>query len=179
MRSELKYVQIVKRNGRRYAYYRRNGQRQRIDGDPHSASFLASYARIHASFEEAPKLNQGGFHQLCEQYLRSQDFMALKDGTRQEYRLDIDKLRAVFGPMDLYEIDRSLLKEYMGSLSNRKGTANNHLRMLKNSSITLSKLNASKSHQQTVSNPTKAAPTLHGPMQRWPSSWRLKPPATI
>jgi len=131
MRSELKYVHIVKRNGQRYAYYRRDGQRQRIEGIPHSPKFLASYARIHASFEEKPKIHQGGFHQLCEEYLRSQDFLGLKDGTRQEYRLDIDKLRVVFGPMEIYEIDRSLLKEYMGSLSTRKGTANNHLRMIK------------------------------------------------
>lgn len=131
MRSNLKYVQIIKRNGKPYAYYRRSRQRQRIEGDLHSPAFLASYSRIHASFEELPPIPNGGFHDLCEEYLRSQDYLGLKEGTRQEYRLDIDKLRAVFGPMEIYEIDRSLLKEYMGSLSNKKGTANNHLRMLK------------------------------------------------
>ncbi|WP_419797607.1 MAG: tyrosine-type recombinase/integrase [Terasakiella sp.] len=132
MRQKLKYVTEHKRPGG-YSdfYYRRNGQLQKIKGERHSDEFLANYARIHASFEDIKERCRGGFDHLCEQYQKSTDFLNLKESTRREYRLDLDRLRQIFGHMDLCEIKRGLIKEMQAEFHNKPGTANNLLRTMK------------------------------------------------
>lgn len=132
MRQKLKYVTEHKRPGG-YSdfYYRRNGQLQKIKGERHSDEFLANYARIHASFEDTKERCRGGFDHLCEQYQKSTDFLNLKESTRREYRLDLDRLRQIFGHMDLCEIKRGLIKEMQAEFHNKPGTANNLLRTMK------------------------------------------------
>lgn len=133
MRRDLPYVQEIKRkSGYSDFYYRRKGcQRQRIHGAPHSVEFLKNYARIHASFEDRKAVNRGGFDHLCEEYMRSRDFCQLKESSRREYRNSIDRLRKIFEGMDIIKISKAHVNAMMGHYAERRGTANNLLRMLK------------------------------------------------
>ncbi|WP_028880343.1 tyrosine-type recombinase/integrase [Terasakiella pusilla] len=132
MRRNLKYVTDRKRpGGYTDYYYRRNGQLQKIIGEPHSDEFMANYARIHASFEDKKSKIRGGFDHLCEEYMKSREFCQLKESSRRQYRLHIDRLRYLFEGVDIHEIDKSVIKDLINGFSDRIGTANNFLRMLK------------------------------------------------
>lgn len=133
MRRDLPYIQEIKRSaGYSDFYYRRKGcQRQRIDGERHSQEFLRNYTRIHSSFEDQVTRSRGGFDHLCEEYMRSRFYGELKESSRREYRNTIDRLRKLFEGYDLSEITKTHINEMMWHFSDKPGTANNLLRVIK------------------------------------------------
>lgn len=96
-----KYVKAYKRRGRWYAYYRRAGNVQRIEGEPFTAAWWAEYSRIHATFEVLPQRDaaprRGTIDWLAVKYLASPEFAKLAPLTKRDYRKELDLLRADYG----------------------------------------------------------------------------------
>ena len=126
MRITMKYVIKIKRKGRVYHYYRRDGRvHGRLHGKPGSAQFLADYARIDGTYngwrgDDA----QNSFADACARYMAGPEFKALAPSTQTLYRGRIDAMRRVFGPAQVSEITRAHIKAYRDGLSETPAMAN-------------------------------------------------------
>jgi integrase len=131
---DLLYVHSYRdRHGRLRAYYRRNGLRVPLKGDPGSPEFLAEYQRAHASFEDKgrPQAQAGTFGALVESYYASPEFGQLKPATKEAYRRGIDGLRAIIAGIRLAGVTRKVISEYRKRLADRPATANQAMRAIK------------------------------------------------
>jgi len=88
MKVRFKYVQAIKRKTYLNTYYRRQGQRFAIDGEPGTPEWLENYSRIHARFT-APNTRQGytsgSMTDLMARYKNSPEYRQLKPKTKKEY----------------------------------------------------------------------------------------------
>ena len=85
MVTKLRWVKRYRSFGKEYAYYRRDGQRVPIEGEPDSVEWLESYNRIHASFEKPNHDNTGTLGALIKAYKASPEFAQLAPRTRSDY----------------------------------------------------------------------------------------------
>ena len=96
MRSwpKLPYLNRYVRRGKLYAYYRRDGHQQRIEGDVGTAAWHKDYARIHEMFENAGRgsARPGTFAAMIEAYKASYDYLGLADSTKDSYSRELDLL---------------------------------------------------------------------------------------
>ena len=102
----LKYVHTSTSKGKIYHFYRRNGIRQRIKGDPNSYEFLSHYNDIHASFEDpgnAP-VALGTFARLIEEFTQSPEFKNLADKSRSEYKRYLAMIQKPLGDHPVAEL---------------------------------------------------------------------------
>lgn len=102
---DLQYLQIVHSKGRAYGYYRRGVLRARINGEPGSAEFLASYQAIHAQAEAAsaahrpdgPFSVKGSLRALWLAYRASPEWHQIKPVTQDGYARLIEPLLPKYG----------------------------------------------------------------------------------
>ena len=131
MKMELPYVQHFKdRHGKDRYYFRKNGKRQALEGEPGTPEFMQSYNRIKGSFE-AVRPDMGGINALVTSYLVSPECALLRASTKTEYRRLLDKFRTKFGDLDTSAITRRVIIEYRNSMQATPATANGSLRMLR------------------------------------------------
>jgi len=105
---------MVTARGHIYAYYRRDGLRQRIRGEVGSEEWQAEYNRIHKSFEQGPAepgINPGSLADLIALFKKSSDFAALKPSTRQSYARYMDLLREKYGAHKIRSMPREFVLE--------------------------------------------------------------------
>lgn len=134
-RVNLPYVQSFKdRHGRMRYYYRRNKQRQTIEGEPGSPEFTASYQRIHDSFEAAPSTRpaEDTFGALVETYYAAPEFNKnLEASTQAEYKRHIEPMREKWRNIPLIGITKKVVRAYRDSLADQPAKANSALRVMK------------------------------------------------
>ena len=85
MVSKLQYVKRYRSSGKVYTYYRRDGQRIPIRGEPNSIEWLEDYSRIHRSFEQPIQDSAGTLRALIKTYKASPEFAQLAPRTRSDY----------------------------------------------------------------------------------------------
>lgn len=126
MRVIMKYVAAIKRKGRVYHYYRRDGRLHgRLRGAPGSTAFLSDYARIHDTYHGSRGEDaENSFADICTRYMSSPEFRGLSDATKKSYMQMIEGLRRMFGPAQVSQITRAHVKAYRETLSGTPAKAN-------------------------------------------------------
>jgi site-specific recombinase XerD len=109
-KQELKHIQRVRKNGRRFYYYRRPGHpRCRLPGEPGSIEFLAAYQ---AALEQGPSLKisssrnrPGTIAWLVAEYLGSVDFAKRPASIQGKHRRNLEKFRIEHGERTVAGLD--------------------------------------------------------------------------
>lgn len=125
MKTKLRYVQVFKdRYGKVRTYYRRNGRRQRIDGEPESAEWLSAYMRIEKSFEAAP--TKVADHETLgfaiQDYISTSRYQALSVNTRANYRSVLDEIAEVLGAQPIAAFSRGDIIKIRDKVARRSPT---------------------------------------------------------
>lgn len=121
----MKYVAPIKRRGRVYYYYRRDGKYYgRIPGAPGSIEFNRAYEKLNQGFGEPVRAEEGTFNAAVVLYMESAKFTHRSASTRKTYLVQIAKLRDVFGPSPITSISRKHITAYRNKISNKPATAN-------------------------------------------------------
>ncbi len=115
---ELPYVNIYRSGGKALSYYRRDGLRKRIPGEPGSPEFLAAYQRIHAEHEAAGRNAKQGaapgtLAALIERYKQSPDWRSLKPSSKADYEKALTPLHVAYGHCPVAGIQRHHVRAIM------------------------------------------------------------------
>lgn len=127
------YVQRVRSKGKIYTYYRRDGQRVRIEGEPGSPDWFRSYAAIHESFEQPgrPPKRAGSLAALIEAYKGSPDYKQLGKKTRKDYDRYMDRLAAKYGDLAVATMPRAFVFKLRDKHAKTPRTANYYVQVLR------------------------------------------------
>jgi hypothetical protein len=91
---DLPYVRSYKnRHGTVYFYYRRDGKRWPLRGEPGSEEFLAAYNKLNNGFHPPGKAAEGTLGHLVETYYASPEFAQLQPSTTGQRRGDVLAMR--------------------------------------------------------------------------------------
>ena len=131
----LPYVHAYTSRGKQFFYYRRNGKRIRIQGEPATPQFLAEYQRIHTSFEKGDKVlpgkTPGTFAWLLAKWYASPEFSSCEASTRTERRRLLAHLEVKYGAKPIVGLTKKVVIKIRNDLARKPVTANNTLRTLK------------------------------------------------
>lgn len=130
----LPYLKWETVKGNLYAYYRRNGVRQRIKGEPGGIEFLENYYRVHRSFEAEPKIHgatPGSFEALVRLYYAAPEFKALGDRAKAEYRTYIELIREKNGQRPVRTLSRRDVLAMRDSFQETPSKANHLVQVLR------------------------------------------------
>lgn len=122
MKNRPPYVQLFKdRHGKTRCYYRRNGQRQSIEGKPGSTFWYANYARIHASFEAMHDVapDHETFRFVVGEYYCSARYRKLRHSTQANYRSSLEELVQILGAHRMSEFTRGSIIKIRDTLAQR------------------------------------------------------------
>src|SRR4051812_7746072 len=100
-RIEVRGIAIVKAKGREYHYAWRGGPR--LNGEPGSAEYLASYIEAHESLKVS---DDGRFRALVNLYRSSTAFTNLAETTRRQWAPWLDRIGEHFGPLRIGQFNR-------------------------------------------------------------------------
>jgi integrase len=125
----LPYVEGFRAKGRAYWYYRRDGQRIRLPGDPGSAEFTAVYERTHDSFERPATIGSaralpGSIAALVAAYKASAEFAQLGEKTRKDYARYLERFATDKGELPVGRMERRHVIAYRDKFSATPRTAN-------------------------------------------------------
>jgi integrase len=135
---DLKYVDVQRDRAGRvvFHYFRRNGRRWRLPGEPTSEAFMAEYHRLLA--ETAPRKAStpaanpsGSFGALVKDFLASGQFKEKRQSTQREYRRVLEALSAEHGSKPVRLLERRHVRQIRDARADTPGAANTVLRMLK------------------------------------------------
>jgi integrase len=119
----MRYVQAVRKGDRTYYYFRHNGTRTPLPGDPSSPEFVARYNELLASIAVlAAPASAGSIAALITDYRRSPEFARLGPKTQESYLRALDVLQ----PIDRYrasDLKRAHLLALRDTLSEKPRTA--------------------------------------------------------
>lgn len=128
------------RHGRiAYWYFRRNGRRWRLPGEPLSAEWLAEYARLKAETDAEPKAQKaedikprrGSFRAVVMAYMRSPEWRNLKPSSQRAYRQYLDHLVMNHGHLPIALIERHHIKKWRAAKESTPGVANQMVKTLR------------------------------------------------
>ena len=141
---DLEYVNIQRdRHAReRYHYFRRNGRRWTLPGEPLSEEYMAEYRRLKTETDpsaapaaEAPAdkrdFRRGTFGRLITDFLASGQFKELKPRTKAEYERVCEVLSERHGDKRVAKIRRRHVRRIRDEKADAPGAANTVLRMMK------------------------------------------------
>ena len=133
MKVNLPYVNSFRsQHGRMRFYFRRKGCKRVALPHPEDPSFLEAYkAALGEPVRNNPKISPGSFGALCEDYMRSADFVQLADSTKREMKYVIHALIAEHGDKRLAKLERRHILDWKDKLASKPGAANKMLRTLK------------------------------------------------
>jgi integrase len=124
----------------RYWYFRRDGRRWRLPGNPYTDSEAAAeYWRLHRETDRgtphvvgaAERHAAGSFGRLVRDYLASGSFRDKKHSTQAEYRRVLEKLAEVHGPKPVRLMERRHIRRMRDERADTPGAANTIVRTLK------------------------------------------------
>ena len=127
---ELPYVNKQRgRDGRIRYYFRRDGRRWRLPGEPLSEEFMAEYWRLRAATEPRsplrPALLPGSFAALVADYLASKtEFGEKKPSTQRIYRMILEPLAEAHGHKPVALLERRHIKQWRDARNEKPGMAN-------------------------------------------------------
>lgn len=138
---DLPYVKPERdRQGRvRYWYFRRNGRRWRLPGEPRSAEWLAEYARLKEATDaerKAPKAETttpapGSLKAIIVSYYRSPEWKNLKPNSQRAYGMAIASLEERAGHLPIALIERRHIKKLRDELIDKPGMAHMRVKVLR------------------------------------------------
>ncbi len=133
---ELPYTCSFSAKGRTYWYYRRHGQRVRLEGVPGTPEFLASYQRTHDSFERQPTdakgvAEPGSMAAMITAYKAGPEFAQLSAKTRNDYRRYLDRFAADLGRLPVARMERKHVLNYRDRFAATPRTANYVVQVLR------------------------------------------------
>lgn len=133
MKVDIPYVQAYRSRARVFYYYRRDGVRIRLHGEPGSPDFMKAYSKAHEGFEKpaAAPDPYGTFGYMLTRYYASPEFRPLSDSTKLFYRRYLDPLRVKWGKIALDGLTSRVVREWRNKMADKPGTANAALRSLK------------------------------------------------
>lgn len=99
---KLKGVHKVKAKGKTYHYAWRGGPK--LDGEPGSPQFLASY---NEAIESRGMLDAAKFRSLVVLYKASPDYLKLADSTKRNWSRWLDRISDHFGGLSIAQFDRT------------------------------------------------------------------------
>ncbi|MCP1215613.1 tyrosine-type recombinase/integrase [Acetobacter orientalis] len=115
-RIELPYVDKATTKGKTYYYYRREGQRLRIQGSPGEPQFLANYTRLHNAAEKAeikaktrPGVLPGSLAALIVAYKKSPEWTDTAQSTKVDYLKALDPLATLYGHLLVADMPRKFV----------------------------------------------------------------------
>ncbi|MEC9268533.1 MAG: tyrosine-type recombinase/integrase [Pseudomonadota bacterium] len=112
MKIDLPYVQAYEARGKLFTYYRRDGKRIRIKGEPDTAEWKAEYHKIHDTWGQDPKaVLYGSIGWLIDTYRVSPRWHRLKPATQASYSRYLSEMIDRYNRMDWRTVDRPLLIE--------------------------------------------------------------------
>jgi integrase len=121
----MKYIVEIKRRGRVYYYYRRDGRYWgRLPGEPGSAKFSRAYEALNNNGWDESPAEADTFNAAIVLYIESAKFQARPASTKKTYLVQIAKVRDVFGPVKLTDISRKHITAYRNKIANKPATAN-------------------------------------------------------
>lgn len=131
MRLTLKYVQEVQSGGRSYFYYRRDGRRIRIDGEPGTSKFIENYQQINATFKRpALVVAEGTMNALIAEYRQSADYLGTEPTTKKTYNTYLERVREAFGPDPVASIRRKHILRLRDKYSAKPAACNSIIRLV-------------------------------------------------
>ena len=142
MSEKLDFVNVQRgRDGVvRHWYFRRNGRRWPLPGNPYTdAEAAAEYWRLHKETDGGNKPiagtsqrhGSGSFGGLVRDYLASGSFREKKASTQAEYRRVLEALAEHHGPKPVRLIERRHIRRMRDERADTPGAANTIVRMLK------------------------------------------------
>jgi integrase len=133
MRIKLDYVWQPKAKGRTYTYYRRDGQQQRIAGEPGSAEFFADYQRIHASFEQPAQQSVAkprSLRALIDDYKKTNKYLSKKPKTKKSYLRYLSVLEEDYGNLTVSTMPMPFVVALRDKYQDTPRTANGYIQIL-------------------------------------------------
>ena len=127
VKIKLPYLDHYRSRGKAYYYVRRKGRPQvRLEGEPGTAEFIASYQ---AALESAPPQRDrhatGTFGRLVSDFYRSVDFANLKPSSKKAYRIVLDPVSQAHGHRPAKSLPRSFATRLIESIGEKRpGMAN-------------------------------------------------------
>ncbi len=127
------YVHRVRSKGKLYTYYRREGQRIPIRGEPGSPDWHRAYAEIHESFQRPRRARPSGgcLAALVEAYKASPAFLQLSAKTRKDYARYMDRLAARYGHLAVATMPRAFVFKLRDRHAKTPRTANYYVQVLR------------------------------------------------
>ncbi|MGI9452703.1 MAG: tyrosine-type recombinase/integrase [Geminicoccaceae bacterium] len=104
-----KYVHVYQSKKGVYTYYRRDGLKLRIYGEPGTAEWFANYEKMHSGFEKGQTRQgpmPGSVDSAIIAYKKSDRYDVLRPSTKERYRYALQKLSDVLGELPLSSITR-------------------------------------------------------------------------
>ncbi len=114
-RVDLPYVDAIPVKGRTYYYYRRDGLRQRITGQPGDRDFQQAYDRLHQQAEaiaakpDPQGIIPGSLRALVAAYRTSAEWREKAPGTQRDYEKALRPLESKFGQLQVASLPRAFV----------------------------------------------------------------------
>jgi integrase len=133
VKVDLPYVNSFRsQHGRMRFFFRRKGCKRVALPHPDDPGFLDAYkAALGEPARKSPNISPGSFGALCEDYMRSSDFVQLAESTRREMKYVINALIAEHGDKRLAKLERRHILGWKDKLASKPGAANKMLRTVK------------------------------------------------
>ena len=133
----LRYVHRFRdRHGKLRHYFRRNGVRVQLPGEPGSAEFMAAYQAALAGQPQRPpigaaRVQPGTVAAVVTAYFGSHDFNTLARSTQTTYRGILERFRAEHGDKPVALLKRAHIAKMLDAKAATPAAANNWLRMVR------------------------------------------------
>lgn len=130
--TELPYVNSFRdRYGRWHHYYRRDGQRIKLD----RKDLIKAYTEVHARFQEQDasleSIKRDTFGALVNTYIYSASFKQLRPATQSSYSRQLAKVNDLWKDVPLAGITRKTLLALRDSFADQPATANTIMSVLR------------------------------------------------
>lgn len=131
-RIDMPFVDTTSTKGKTYRYYRRDGRRIRLIGEPGSPEFASSYQAAQRQFEIPAVPDKGEtLAALVVAYKASPEYKALASATQLGYGIHLDALTETYGHCALDGLTRKVGYTIRDKLSAVPSSANQRIRILR------------------------------------------------
>jgi integrase len=127
LKIKLPYLDHYRSGGKLYYYVRRKGRSSvRLNGEPGTAEFMASYqAALEAAAPQRDRHAAGTFARLVSDFYRSVDFANLKPSSKKAYRIVLDPVSRKHGHRPASNLPRSFATSMIEAIGEKRpGMAN-------------------------------------------------------
>ena len=95
----IPFIQVIRKKGRKYYYFRRGDQRAPLPGEPHSPTFAAAYQAALRGPCRAERAAPGSMSALAVSWYRSHSFARLAAQSQRTYRRLLEGFLSAYGSL--------------------------------------------------------------------------------